>query len=56
MLLCTHLCSGQFKLDDNCNAFSFDSASSLCKLANLTYLEDPSPDASSEVCCMKYIK
>ena len=49
LLLCAHLCSGQFMLDGNCNAFSYDSSSTICKLANLTYLEDPRPGFISQV-------
>ena len=56
LLLCAHLCSGQFMLDDNCNAFSYDSSSAICKLANLTYLEDPSPGAISQVRCFLFFK
>ena len=51
LLTCAHLCSRQFVLDGNCNAFSYDSTSTICKLANLTYLEDPSPGALSVVRC-----
>ena len=48
-MLCAHLCSGQFMIDGNCNAFSYDSASKSCNLAKLTYLEDPDAGDTSQV-------
>ena len=48
-LHCAHLCSGKFQSNGDCNAFSYDSKSQVCKLANLTFLEDPKPENSAQV-------